>query len=100
MKRLSIALLFSLFTILAYSQEIKETSFKSEIQEVTVFLSGAQIFETASGQISAGESFILIKGLSPYVDEKSIQVKGMGDFTIQAVNKRLDYLSEQKQGRK
>lgn len=100
MKRLSIALLFSLFTILAYSQEIKETSFKSEIQEVTVFLSGAQIFETASGQISAGESFILIKGLSPYVDEKSIQVKGMGDFTIQAVNKRLDYLSEQKTGEK
>ncbi|MFC5626388.1 DUF4139 domain-containing protein [Algoriphagus winogradskyi] len=100
MKRLSIALLFSLLTILAYSQEIKETSFKSEIQEVTVFLSGAQVFETSSGQISAGESFILIKGLSPYVDEKSIQVKGMGDFTIQAVNKRLDYLSEQKTGEK
>ena len=100
MKKLSLATLFTLFTFLAFSQEIKESTFKSAIQEVTVFLSGAQVFETSSGQISAGESFILIKGLSPYVDEKSIQVKGMGDFTIQAVNKRLDYLSEQKAGEK
>jgi hypothetical protein len=67
---------------------------------VTVFLSGAQVFEASTGQISEGESFILIKGLSPYLEEKSIQVKGMGDFTIQAVNKRLDYLSAQKSGEK
>ncbi|WP_373400724.1 DUF4140 domain-containing protein [Algoriphagus halophilus] len=66
------------------------------MEEVTVFLSGAQIFETSAGQIPAGESFIVIKGLSPYVDEKSIQVKGKGDFVIQAVNKRIDYLSGQK----
>ncbi|WP_425637067.1 mucoidy inhibitor MuiA family protein [Algoriphagus yeomjeoni] len=100
MQRLPFILTFCLFSFFSFSQEIKESTFKSEIKEVTVFLSGAQIFETASGQLSAGESFILIKGLSPYVDEKSIQVKGMGDFTIQAVNKRLDYLSEQKTGEK
>lgn len=34
------------------------------------------------------------------MDEKSIQVKGLGDFTIQAVNKRMDYLSAQKTGEK
>ncbi|RAI95350.1 mucoidy inhibitor MuiA family protein [Algoriphagus yeomjeoni] len=100
MQKLSFLLTFCLISFFSYTQEIKESTFKSEIQEVTVFLSGAQVFETSSGQISAGESFILIKGLSPYVDEKSIQVKGMGDFTIQAVNKRLDYLSEQKTGEK
>lgn len=98
MQRLLFLLTFYLVSFLSFSQEVKESTFKSEIQEVTVFLSGAQVFETSSGQIFAGESFILIKGLSPYVDEKSIQVKGMGDFTIQAVNKRLDYLSEQKVG--
>lgn len=100
MKTLPFLLAFCLVSSFTFSQEIRESIFKSEIQEVTVFLSGAQVFETSSGQISAGESFILIKGLSPYVDEKSIQVKGMGDFTIQAVNKRLDYLSEQKAGEK
>lgn len=100
MKKLTLLFTLCLVAFFAFSQEIKEATFKSEIKEVTVFLSGAQVFETSSGQISAGESFILIKGLSPYLDEKSIQVKGMGDFTIQAVNKRLDYLSEQKNGEK
>lgn len=89
-----------LISISSFSQEIKETNFTSKIDEVTVFLTGAQVFETSSGQISSGESFIIIKGLSPYVDEKSIQVKGLGDFTIQAVNKRMDFLSEQKIGDK
>lgn len=100
MKKFSLVFIFFLFSFFSFSQDIKESIFKSEIQEVTVFLSGAQIFETSSGQISSGESFILIKGLSPYLDEKSIQVKGVGDFTIQSVNKRLDYLSGQKAGEK
>ncbi|GAA0877560.1 DUF4139 domain-containing protein [Algoriphagus jejuensis] len=87
----AICLFFSGFV---NAQEIKETTFTSSIQEVTLFLSGAQVFEKAQGNIPAGESLILIKGLSPYLDEKSIQAKGMGNFTIQAVNKRLDFLSE------
>ncbi|WP_332910980.1 DUF4140 domain-containing protein [Algoriphagus boritolerans] len=32
--------------------------------------------------------------------KKSIQVKGQGNFTIQAVNKRLDFMSEKEVGEK
>ncbi|MCE7055047.1 mucoidy inhibitor MuiA family protein [Algoriphagus sp. AGSA1] len=96
MKKHFFLLAFTFLPVLGFCQEIKESTFKSEIQEVTVFLSGAQIFETASGQLPAGESYIVVKGLSPYVDEKSIQVKGSGKFIIQGVGKRLDYLSEQR----
>jgi hypothetical protein len=93
--------IFGLFLALqAVAQDLKETSLTSQIQEVTLFLSGAQVFEKASGQIPAGESVILLKGLSPYLDEKSIQVKAQGNFTIQAVNKRLDFLSEKEVGEK
>lgn len=88
------------FSSLADAQEIKETALSSTIQEVTLFLSGAQVFEKAQGTISAGESTILIKGLSPYLDEKSIQVKGEGNFIIQSVNKRLDFLGEKEVGEK
>jgi hypothetical protein len=94
MKKSFLSLISLLWVFSAYSQEIKETAFTSQIQNVTVFLAGAQVFEKAQGQLTAGESFILVKGLSPYIDEKSIQVKGKGNFTIQAVNKRLDFLSE------
>lgn len=94
MKKTFLLLISLLWVFTTYSQEIKETAFSSQIQDVTVFLAGAQVFEKAQGQLSEGESFILIKGLSPYIDEKSIQIKGQGNFTIQAVNKRLDFLSE------
>ncbi|KPQ15136.1 MAG: hypothetical protein HLUCCX10_09595 [Algoriphagus marincola HL-49] len=77
-----------------YAQNSPEKALNSSIQEVTVFLQGAQIFEKASGSIPAGESVVVIKGLSPYLKEQSLQVKGLGNFTIQAVNKRMDFLQE------
>ncbi len=100
MKKVLIPFLMLLFVSQAFAQELKETALTSKIQDVTLFLSGAQVFENASGQIPSGESVILLKGLSPYLDEKSIQIKGQGNFTIQAVNKRLDYLSEKEVGEK
>lgn len=100
MKRFIFPLLLLILGTKALCQEIKEAPISSQIQEVTLFLSGAQVFEKASGQISAGESVIVLKCLSPYLDEKSIQVKAQGNFTIQAVNKRLDYLSEKEVGEK
>ena len=97
-------LLFSFFllgTVLqASAQDLKEIPLTNQIKEVTLFLSGAQVFETATGSLPAGESVLLVKGLSPYLDEKSIQLKGQGNFTIQAVNKRMDFLSEKEVGEK
>jgi hypothetical protein len=97
-------LIFSFFLIgsvlQASAQDLKEVSLTSQIKEVTLFLSGAQVFETATGSLPAGESVLLVKGLSPYLDEKSIQLKGQGNFTIQAVNKRMDFLSEKEVGEK
>ena len=100
MKRLIFPAFLLVFVFKGLSQEIKEMPLKSQIKDITLFLSGAQVFETASGQIPAGESIVVLKGLSPFLDEKSIQVKAQGNFTIQAVNKRLDYLSENEHGEK
>lgn len=95
---------YSFFTLLyfslifySFSQDFPEKKIESQIQEVTLFLNGAQVFEKAQTSIPAGESIIIIKGLSPYLEEKSIQVKAFGNFTIQAVNKRMDFLSEKDQ---
>jgi hypothetical protein len=100
MKKLLFSLLLVLLALPGFAQDLKEVSLTSQIKEVTLFLSGAQLFESASGTIPAGESILLVKGLSPYLDEKSIQVKGQGNFTIQAVNKRMDFLSEKEVGEK
>jgi hypothetical protein len=98
MKRLLFFFLLSSFSLQGFAQDLKEVTLSNQIKEVTLFLSGAQVFETATGTLPAGESVLLVKGLSPFLDEKSIQVKGQGNFTIQAVNKRLDFLHEKEKG--
>ena len=94
MKRLLFSLLLVSLAFPGFAQDLKEVTLTNQIKEVTLFLSGAQVFETATGTLPAGESVLLVKGLSPFLDEKSIQVKGQGNFTIQAVNKRLDFLQK------
>ena len=100
MKRLLFSLLLVSLAFPGFAQDLKEVTLTNQIKEVTLFLSGAQVFETATGTLPAGESVLLVKGLSPFLDEKSIQVKGQGSFIIQAVNKRLDFLHEKEEGEK
>jgi hypothetical protein len=100
MKRLLFSLLLVSLAFQGFAQDLKEVTLTNQIKEVTLFLSGAQVFETATGSLPAGESVLLVKGLSPYLDEKSIQVKGQGNFIIQAVNKRLDFLHKKESGEK
>ena len=78
-----------------YSQERKIPS-ESKIDRVIVFLQGAQIERNATVSIPAGNSTIEFKGLSPEIDEQSIQVKGTGNFTILSVNRQNNFLNEQK----
>jgi hypothetical protein len=100
MKRLLFSLLLVSLAFQGFAQDLKEVTLTNQIKEVTLFLSGAQVFETATGTLPAGESVLLVKGLSPFLDEKSIQVKGQGSFIIQAVNKRMDFLHEKEEGEK
>jgi hypothetical protein len=87
------SILLTLSVYSAFSQPLKEKELKTEIKEVTVFLNGAQIFETGSLTIGQGKSMLRVTNLSPYLDEKTIRVKADGDFTILSVNHKLNYLS-------
>lgn len=98
--RLSFTILGLFIASTLFSQAFKEKELKTEITEVTVFLNGAQIFETGNVTIPGGRSIVRIKNLSPYLDEKSIQVKADGDFTILSVNHKFNYLNELKKDEK
>lgn len=92
--------LISLFflTLIAKSgaQPTLERELKATVKEVTIFLQGALETRTGSVEIPAGKTTLLMKDLSPYIDEKSIQVKSVGDFTVLSVNHKPDYLSSLK----
>ncbi|MCB0497417.1 MAG: mucoidy inhibitor MuiA family protein [Cyclobacteriaceae bacterium] len=87
-------LIFSFSVFTSFSQTTKEVELKSSVTDVTVFLQNAQITRKGKVSIAPGKSTLVVKSLSPYVDDKSVQVKATGDFTILSVNHRLNYLNQ------
>jgi hypothetical protein len=94
MKSITLIAIFWAF----YAQFIQanqvEKDLETEIAGVTVFLQGAQVKRTANIQVTSGKSIFKIINLSPYIDEKSIRVKGHGPYTIQSVNYQKNFLNE------
>jgi uncharacterized protein (TIGR02231 family) len=52
------------------------------LSDVTVFAQGAQLYHKANYTISPGNTEVIIEGISPYIDAKSIQVKATGNVII------------------
>ena len=73
-----INLLILTTTALANDKEIV----KSTISEVTVYTSGAQIFRKASFNLKPGITDVIIEGVSPYIDPKSLQVKAFANVVL------------------
>ena len=67
---------------------------KSKIEHVTVFLEGAQITRLATVPMKQGISLLTFQGVSPNVQEQSIQVNGPSAVKILSVSFRINYLEE------
>ena len=91
MKRFTLISLIFISVILSISAQ-SEKEIKAEIKHVTVFPDRAQIEHETSVSIIPGKSVLKLSGLSPYIDQQSIQVKGVGEFTILSVNLQNNYL--------
>lgn len=76
---------------------------KTNPESVIVFIDGAQVTRTQTINIPQGNSTLRFLGLSPYMDAKSMQIKGNGNFTILSVNHQYAYpdsvLQSQEQGK-
>lgn len=67
----------------------------TKIDNATVFLNGAQINRSGRSAINNGNTELVFKNISPYINKQSIQVSGEGDFTILSVVHKLNYIEEQ-----
>ena len=68
----------------------------SEVKEVRIFQQGALVERKARIAVPAGLQEIVIDGLSPYADPRSITLKGTRDATILSVSFEQNYLKDQK----
>lgn len=64
---------------------------KTAVEKVTLFIDGAQVTRTRQIDLPAGNSTIVFTGLSPYLDDKSMQVSAKGKFTVTAVNRLFNH---------
>ncbi len=91
MKKLIITGMILLIFLTGLQAE-KEINIKADIIHVTVYPDRAQLFHEAVIDIPSGITLLKLSGLSPYIDTRSIQVKGRGNFTILSVNHQNNYL--------
>ncbi|AEV33301.1 hypothetical protein Oweho_2329 [Owenweeksia hongkongensis DSM 17368] len=68
-----------------------EKLIKSKINEVTIFTIGAQVSRDVKMTLVKGENTLAFEGLSPGLDEKSIQFFAEGDISILSLNYEIRY---------
>lgn len=66
-----------------------ETVLKSAVKKVTVFLNSAQVYRSAEFSANTGITELIFEGVSPYIDTRTIQVSGKGEYTILDVQYRV-----------
>lgn len=68
-----------------------EKSINSEIDKVTVYLNGAQVERKGMVSLKRGINTLVFQGVSPYLNPKTIQVSGLGDYIILDSKKSIKY---------
>lgn len=84
-------LLLLLLPSLLFAGEIKP---KSTIKEVTVYRTGAQVTSESAVNLPAGVSEVYLTGLSPLIDQNSIQVSGLKDASILSISYSVNYVDK------
>jgi len=91
------ALLWGLLTLAVttvVAQEPKEKEVKTVVNDVTVFIEGAQITRKKAVDLSTGTTILKFVDLSPFIKPKSLQVKADGNVTVISVNQQQNYLDK------
>ena len=80
MKKITLLFLFGSFAVQTFAGD-KEIV-KSTLSDVTIYAQGAQLHHKANFNYKVGVTEIIVEGISPYIDAKSIQVKATGAVVI------------------
>ncbi|KAF5043664.1 hypothetical protein DSECCO2_499930 [anaerobic digester metagenome] len=85
------AMLLSAISVFADDEKVLTTN----ISNVTVFLSGAQVERTGTVYLNAGNYDVVIQDLPTTINPNTIQVSGKGNITVLSVENRINYLKSQ-----
>lgn len=93
MKTLYLLIVFAISGPL-FAQSIQQKEIKSAVNEVTVFIEGAQITRRKTVELNVGTTLLKFNNLSPFIDAKSVRVKASGSVTVLSVNHQQNYIDK------
>jgi len=92
-KKIAIALLCFL-SVSSFAQDSAEKEVKTDVNEVTVFIEGAQVTRKKAVELPQGKTVVKFVNLSPFIDAKSVQVKANGELTVLSVNHQQNFINK------
>jgi uncharacterized protein (TIGR02231 family) len=66
----------------AHTWAVEKEVIKSNISDVTVYTQGAQVYRKANFNVKPGITQLIIEGISPNIDSRSLQVKAFGNVVL------------------
>ena len=92
MKKVIFLLSLIVFSFNSFSQTDYKQVIDSEIEDVTVFITGGEITRNTKVSLKPGRNILVYSGISSVVDSKSIQFRSSEKVDIVSVSTELDYL--------
>ena len=92
MKKITLLITILVTTFMQLQSQDNATTVNTAISNVTVFLRGAEIQREGSAALKKGAQQIVFENLPQDINPQSIQVAGMGNFTILGVSHKVNYL--------
>ena len=91
-------LLFVLVLLCGYhsfAEDITTQRVTSEIGDVTIYITGAEVHRTVSTKLKEGRNKLIFTGISTVADNKSIQFNADSPVNLVSVSTELDYIAGQ-----
>ncbi len=91
-----ITLFISILIVACTANAQKETTqrIKTDIDSVTIYLTGAELHQSKSVKLAEGRNLLIFEGLSPRVNDKSVRVSTPEDVSLLAISTKINYLSK------
>ncbi|MCH2235284.1 MAG: DUF4139 domain-containing protein [Crocinitomicaceae bacterium] len=91
--RFLFGLILALIANALSAQVVHDIKVKSEIDDVTVFITGGEVHRTAKVNVKEGRNKLVFTGISTVADNKSVQFTSDKAFSLVSVSSEIDYLS-------
>lgn len=91
----SIMIIFGLLLLhQAYSQELTKHIVVSKDEASTIYLNGAEMERNANLMLKKGNNQIVFKGISHYINTKSIRVSANNEISVLSISSKINYLTK------